>query len=249
MKKKSMKEGILIGADQGAEKLLSWWWSNYSRYNHRPVTLVDFGMSKTVQAWCKDRFTVLENFLTQSIQVASDIEPNLVKTWKKRYRGPLWKSRQAWFKKPAACLLSPFDITLWLDLDCEVCGSLDPVFAAWEDQIELALAREDFRLSQQEMFNSGVLLFRKSAPFLQQWNDRCQKYNDTMMGDQDVLTDMLLKGEIAFKELPPIYNWPMYAGITPGILIAHWVAGWGKKYIRKFGGLHTLLELSQRSLL
>jgi hypothetical protein len=237
-----VKEGILIGADQAAEKLLPWWWNYYSRYNKRDVVLVDFGMSKKGRAWCHGRIPCIECPKVPFVKSKESIHPVIVTTWKKRYPGPLWKSRNAWFKKPAACLLSPFDRTLWLDLDCEVCGSLDLLFAEWEEGTELAIAREDFRLSNQQMFNSGVILFQKGAPFLQEWNQRCCLQNGSMMGDQDVLTAMLLEGEIAFKELPPFYNWPMYAGFQMGILIAHWVSGWGKKYIQEFGGLHTLLK-------
>jgi hypothetical protein len=60
------------------------------------------------------------------------------------------------------------------------------------------------------------------------------------MGDQDVLTSMLLEGKIRYKEMSPLYNWLMYSGAQPGIIIAHWAAGWGKEYIRKFGGLDSL---------
>ena len=241
-----MLEGILIGADQQAEHLLPWWWSYYSRYNQRPVALVDFGMSQQGKDWCQNRAQVITMPEIQFVKAPEEIDPHLAKTWKKRYGGPLWQSRQAWFKKPLACLLTPFDRTLWLDLDCEVCGSLDPLFMEWDDSIDLSIVREDLRLAKQAiLFNSGVMLFRKGSPFLQAWHELCQKQNNVMMGDQDVLTSLLLEGAVAFKELSPLYNWPMCGGVTPGILIAHWVSGWGKEYIQRFGGLHTLLESVQ----
>ncbi|MGH2639857.1 MAG: hypothetical protein ACRDF4_11365, partial [Rhabdochlamydiaceae bacterium] len=87
------------------------------------------------------------------------------------------------------------------------------------------------------VYNSGVILFRRGSPFLKEWDLRCHKQNGTMMGDQDVLTEILLEGKIPFKKLAPFYNWLMYSGIQPGIVIAHWAAGWGKEYIRKYGGL------------
>lgn len=238
-----MKEGILLGADQIAEELIPWWWSHYSRYNDRPVALVDFGISSKGRSWCQKRMHMIPLPHEASfVQPPEEISIEQSKVWERRYHGPLWESRNAWFKKPQACLLTPFERTLWIDLDCEVCGALDPLFEEWEEGIELGIAREDFKFSQQDMFNSGVILYQQGAPFLKEWNRRCQEQNAIMMGDQDILTAMLLGGNISFKELSPIYNWLMYAGILPGIVIAHWAGGWGKNYIRKFGGLHTLLS-------
>lgn len=239
-----MKQGILIGADKSAEDLIPWWFRNYSRHSTLPVAIVDFGMSKKAISWCKQRMQVI--FLQEStiIKSKAEIAPNNLKLWKKQYRGPLWKAREAWFKKPQACRLTPFELTLWLDLDCEVCGSLDPLFAEFEEGMELAIGLQDFRLDKPIVYNSGVILFRQESPFLEEWDRSSQEQNGVMMGDQDVLTELLLEGNISFKQLSPFYNWLMYSGVHPGIVIAHWAAGWGKEYIRKYGGLFALLEQS-----
>lgn len=42
----------MIAADQAAEEFISWWWNHYSRFNGRPVAIVDFGMSEEAKAWC-----------------------------------------------------------------------------------------------------------------------------------------------------------------------------------------------------
>jgi hypothetical protein len=241
-----MKKGILIGADKSAEELIPWWFRHYSRNCDLPVAIVDFGMSKKRRAWCKKRMEVIPFPDTVSVKPKDEIAPDHIKLWKKQYRGPLWQAREAWFKKPKACRLSPYDLTLWLDLDCEVCGPLDPLFREFNEGIELAIGLQDFRLDKPVVYNSGVILFRRGSPFLQEWDLRSHQQNGTMMGDQDVLTGMLLEGKILFKQLAPIYNWLMYAGIQPGIVIAHWAAGWGKEYIRKHGGLFDLLEQNEK---
>lgn len=237
-----MKHGIIIGADASAEWLIPWWWERYSYHCKLPASIVDFGMSKKQVAWCKKRMEVIP-FSSEPLQVQpkSKIAKDHLKLWKKQYRGPLWTAREAWFKKPGACLLSPYDVSLWLDLDCEVCGSLDSLFAEWDPKMELVIGRQDFRLDQSIVYNSGVILFRKKAPFLAKWDLLSHTLNGTRMGDQNVLTEILLEGKTPFKELSPYYNWLMYSGIEPGIVIAHWAAGWGKEYISKFGGLHALL--------
>lgn len=235
-----MKTGVLIGSDKYGEELIPWWWAHYSSYCNLPVAIVDFGMSKKMRAWSNKRMQLISLKSTFSVVPKSEILPEHLKLWKKQYRGPLWQARKAWFKKPKACLLSPFDVTLWLDLDCEVCGPLDDLFTGFDKGIELAIGLQDFRLDKPTVYNSGVIVFRKGSRFLKQWDLRCQQHNSTMMGDQDVLTAILLEGKIPFKVLPPHYNWLMYSGIQPGIVIAHWAAGWGKEYIKKFGGLNQL---------
>lgn len=245
-----MSEGILIGADRQVEEFLPWWWKYYSLYNSRPVSIVDFGMSEKGRAWCVGKMDIIEfKHAFDWMKSKSQIAPESWRQWKKQYHNGcaspnLWKSRHAWFKKPSACLLSPYDLTLWIDIDCEVCGSLEPIFDLKNKAFDLAIAREDFHKEWRPLYNSGVMLFRKNSPFLTQWHDRCRIDNGIVMGDQDVLTQLIVEGSIDVHEIPPNYNWLMYAGVHPGIQIAHWVSDWGKNYIRKFGGLHTLLEKS-----
>ena len=238
-----MRQGILIAADQAAEDLIPWWWKNYSRFNDRPVAIVDFGMSEQSKVWCRKRMEVIPLQEQDSFVVPKDkIAPNRVEEWKGRYSGKLWRSREAWFKKPMACLLSPFELSLWLDLDTEVCASLNILFAEWESGIELAIVRGEPWFSRYQIFNSGVFLFHQESSFLKEWNRLCQEKNEAVMGDQDILTELILEGKIPFKELSPLYNWLMFAGFRPGIVIAHWACGWGKEYIKKFGGLQKLLK-------
>ncbi len=236
-----MEQGILIGSDISAEWLIPWWWKRYSESNDHPVSIVDFGMSQKMRKWCQKKMEVIP-FSMDPVYVRpkNEIAKEHLKLWNKQYRGPLWKAREAWFKKPGACLLSPYDLTLWIDLDCEVCESLDPVFREEEEGVELVIGRQDSRLDAPVIYNSGVILFRKNSPFLHEWNRLCLAQNGTMMGDQNILTSMLLEGNIRYKELSPFYNWLMYSGMYPGIVIAHWAAGWGKEYIRQFGGLKSL---------
>lgn len=237
-----MKPGVVIGADASAESLIPWWWERYSSHCKLPVSIVDFGMSHKQAAWCRKRMEVIP-FTAEHLQIEpkNKISKEYQKLWKKQYRGPIWTSREAWFKKPGACLLSPYDLSLWIDLDCEVCGPLDSLFAEWDEAVELAICKEVFRSDLPVAYNSGVILFQKGAPFLTKWNELCHSQNGTLMGDQDVLLQILLEGTTSFKELPTRYNWLMLGGVQPGIVIAHWASGWGKEYIAKFGGLHALL--------
>ncbi len=237
-----MQKGILIGSDSKTEWLIPWWWKYYSKYNDFPVAIADFGLSPKMLKWCQKKFQVVS--LKNSpdfVQQKSSFSKTLAKKWQKTYKGDVWQAREAWFKKPLACLETPFDLTLWLDVDCEVCGPLKPLFESLEKKTELAIVRET------QDYNSGVLLFRKKAPFLKKWAQLCLKENGKYMGDQNALTELILAGEIQIKELDPKYNWHMIQGYNESVVIAHWCA-WGKEYILKFGGLHDLLEGKKKTL-
>lgn len=237
-----LKKGVLVATDQNTEWLLEWWWGHYSNYNAYPVIFVDLGMSCYWQSWCRSRgeLIILEG-KEPFVFPKSSLSPDKASKWEEGYLGDLWKARRGWFKKPFACLKTFFDLTVWIDLDCEVCGSLKPLFDEWNDEIQLALVNDE-RGSGKANYSSGVILFTKNAPFLEQWAIQCCMANDQYMGDQNILTDLLESKKIPFKEISPIYNWIMYRGFGFGILIAHWGAGWGKEYIKKYGGLHQLTD-------
>jgi hypothetical protein len=238
-----MQKGILIGSDSKTEWLLPWWWKYYSKYNDFPVAIADFGLSPKMVKWCQKRFQVISLKCPRDfVQQKSDLSKNLAKQWQETYKGDVWEAREAWFKKPLACLQTPFDLTLWLDVDCEVCGPLKPLFDSFEKKIELAIVRES------QDYNSGVLLFWKTSSFLKKWTELCIKENDKYMGDQNALTELIVSGKIRIKELDPKYNWRMVQGYNDAVVVAHWCA-WGKEYLQKFGGLHQLLEGKKKTLL
>lgn len=232
--------GVLVASDHTIEWLLPWWWKNYSRYNTFPVAFVDLGISSQMVRWCKKKGQLIDLFdLPEFAQQKEQLSSKVIQDWEAIYKGDVWQARKAWFKKPLACLKSPFELTLWMDIDCEVCGPLNPLFAEWGEGIEVALVRDE-RHVEERNFSSGVMLFAKGVPFLERWAELCRKESGQHMGDQNVLTQLLYSGEVAFKELDPIYNWIMYQGYNPAAVIAHWGA-WGKEYLQRFGGIHELL--------
>jgi hypothetical protein len=235
-----MEKGILIGSDSTTEWLLPWWWKYYSRYNDFPVAIADFGMTPKMRKWSEKKGHVFALECPDFIRKKSGLSQETAQKWQKTYLGDVWQAREAWFKKPLACLQSPFDLTVWMDIDCEVCGPLNPIFEFSETGIELALVRDE-RSVEEHNYSSGVMLFPKHAPFLKKWVRLCLESSDKYMGDQNALTELILQKKIRFKELSPIYNWIMFQGYNVSAVVAHWGAAWGKEHIRKFGGVHELL--------
>src|SRR5690349_19670492 len=125
------EKGIIVGCDLHQEWLLEWWWELYRAKNTFPVAFADFGMSEHAKNWCASHGEL----------IIVDIDTSFVKSSNENfftrggrtealYGSSFEASRHSWFKKPFACLLSPYEITIWIDLDCEVLTKLDDLFTS-----------------------------------------------------------------------------------------------------------------------
>lgn len=236
-------QGIIVGSDKNLEDLLPWWWSCYSRYNTYPVAFADFGLSPKMRRWCQKRGEVLS--IDHDFKEMKT-SPHLAQRWMREHGQDYLVRRQGWLKKPFACQKSPFDLSLWLDLDCEVCQDLQPVFDSHDPSCDLGVVQETrLRFSQRwKTYNSGVILFKKNTPFLYEWGDLCLRRGHHFAGDDNILSHLIRKGRAKPQELPASYNWMMRLGLNPYVHILHWTTSWGKDYVRKFGGLHGMVKTS-----
>lgn len=218
--------GVIVASDQGQEWLLPWWWDHYRSRNDFPVAFVDFGMSEKAKRWCRKRGALIpfngpKNFVTK-IE-----DPELIQKWEGVYGKNVWTLREAWYNKPFAMLQSPFEKTVWTDLDCEIVGSIAPLFALEK----VAVARERSVIEGDIGYNAGVVVFPKDSPSIKKWTEVCAASNHLHLSDQDILTALIDEGSLDVIELPDIYNWRMKFGVNFGAVIIHWVGGWGKEMI------------------
>ena len=231
-------DGIVVGCDRFQEWLLPWWWTHYSAKSSYPVAFIDMGMSEEAAAWCKARGPHIK------LPAIPYREPTKIQSWEKRYGDKIWDTRQAWLKKPSAMLRSPFPLSLWLDLDCQIKGNLEPLFNLFLfNACELALVRDRQNLESllpgEVHYNSGVIAFRKDAPFLTQWIDTIAKLD--LPGDQEYLSRSLFLHKNDVLDLPPIYNWNGLWGENEHAVIRHYSGGMGKieilQSIASFSGI------------
>jgi hypothetical protein len=237
-----LPKGVMVASDIQQEWLLPWWWENYSRFNTLPVVFVDFGMSKEKKKWCKEHGTLIP-LLVPDIFVAErdKMDPALVSQLENELFGTFfWAYRNAWFKKPLACLQSPFEISLWIDLDCEVCGPLDVLYDLYGDSI--AMTRYPEKCITYPIYNSGVVVFRRGLPIYEEWADLSIEQNHLFGGDEEILSKLLLDQDILIH-LPPIYNWSRMWPENPNAVIRHWHGPYGKHYIH-----HQMMTSNFRSL-
>ncbi len=242
---KLMRKGVLVASDSHMEWLLPWWWERYSCCNEFPVVFVDLGMTSEARLWCQERgevLTVTEVFSFDTV----------IKEWEEVYGSSYGQARKAWFKKPLACLLSPFEETIWMDLDCEVLSSIEPIFAYLEGK-ELAIALDrvsaipegfspEDNLESQLIFNGGVIAYRKGSHLIKEWARIALAESHLYWGDDYILSTLIHQGQEKIQILPPIYNWRLADGTPFYAKIIHWCGEWGKACIAKQGGLKGLLE-------
>lgn len=247
-RKPASSRGIICGANDAQEWLLPWWWERYTACNSLPVTFVDFGMTPAGKAWCTARGECLSLELNEAfITPKEEVDPHLRQKWKEIYVRDVWAGRRAWFYKPFALLLSPYEEGLWLDLDCEILKPLDPLFGRCDVASQLALCRDHDnnhlpRFDPGVRYNSGVLAFVHGAPIIQRWAEAAFFHNAHFWGDDVILTDVIRRERLAVVELEEEYNWFPTRGVHLEATIVHWV-GMGKEHIKHYGGIkQTIAE-------
>lgn len=228
------ENGILVGSDISQEWLLPWWWKRYSGHNQYPVAFIDFGMSADKKKWCQERGELIPLQLSADfIFQKEEMNPKTVEELETKYEESFWESRSAWFKKPFALLQTPFNKTIWLDLDCEVRGSLEPLFAYAEP---LSLLKET-----EIIYNSGVIPYEKDLDLIIDWAKACIEGNKTFRGDQEVLSHLIKEKNISIRHLPKEYNWSREKPESDSMLIYHLHDAVGKSVIRHQLWLEELL--------
>jgi hypothetical protein len=195
-------------------------------------------MSEEGRTWCQERGEVIP----VSLDIAIEVDPSLLQLGQEAYGERFLLARLQWFKKPVALLQSPYRIGLWLDLDCEILGSLNPLFSSFSQDAEISLAREiEMPEPFETRYNGGVILFRHAAPCIESWARGALERNHLFLGDDQLLSHLIREEGFPLQELPQRYNWRVFQGAHPHIVILHWTGSAGKAHIRTYGGLKPLL--------
>lgn len=203
--------GIVTGTDTNQEWLLPWWWTNYSAYNTLPVVFIDYGMSPKYRDWCSERGRV----------VRVDI-------------GKV----QALQAKPLALLRSPFEKTLWMDADCEVMASVQPILDAVGTGV-VGVFHDPFYGPVTATLNrryvpvtAGLVVYGRDDPMISSWAAAVLQ-NPGIHGDQVALN--ALHPLDRFCILPRRFHWlrldEATTTVTEPPLVRHWSGLEGKTHI------------------
>lgn len=222
-------DGVIVGADQNQEWLLPWWWEHYRQFNTYPVTFIDFGLSLSMKEWCEKQGSRIRLLIPDFyILGKEELDTSTSQTWEKGWGQTFWDCRNAWFKKPLACLQSPYRRSIWFDLDCEIRCPLNALFHACEHPSHIAMVRD---LLDPREYNSGVIAFKRGTPLIQDWAKDAFLRNGEFRGDQDLLSQLIIEQKIEIQEIPSRYNWSRRAEENPEALIIHWHGPHGKAII------------------
>lgn len=242
----SPTRGILIAADIHIQWLLPWFWERYTACNTLPIACVDLGLDQKGYTFLQDKATIIP---LPALPPFPKPKASCWKHWEAIYGSSLPSARNAWLKKPASCLLSPFEETVWLDLDCEVLSPLEPIFAFIEKHdvaVQYGFPERPIPGLEKEsqegvICNSGVIVFRANSVLLQKWAEEMLTSSSTHLGDETLLSSLLLRFPHLATALPTRYNHAMVDGVPLDASIIHWKGEWGKAFIQAHGGLKPLL--------
>lgn len=229
-----MTRGVLVGCDYSQEWMLPWWWQHFCKYNTESVAFVDLGMSLQAREWCASHGKLIPLDAPKDFVMPRPlIDKELIAKWESEKGETIWKSRLQWFRKPFAMLQTPFEETIWLDLDCEVVGSIAPLFNKVHPHTGIALAPESCAYAEEPVYSTAVVAYFVSAPILKYWADNCIRLNDCFVSDQEVLSFLINGENIEVSEFSGNYNWHFHCGININATIFHWQGEWGKEVIRR----------------
>lgn len=218
-------EGIIVGSDETSEWLLDWFWENYTKTNSYPVFFTDFGLSEKGKKWCSEKGTLAPctNPFFQNNE--KHIPEERKKLWEETHGKSIWESRDSWYKKPFACLKSPFKKSIWIDLDCRVEKNLSGLFNLLELGIDLAICKDILtpfnRILKRPTYNSGVIAFHQNSLIIPRWVELASTHFDEFLGDQDALSEAIIQTDAPIFELDPIYNWSWHFPKSEESVITH----------------------------
>lgn len=233
------KKGIIVGCCAKQEYLLPYFYLNLRLHSDLPITFFDFGMSPFGKAFCEKRGTVIA--IEHSIKKGDSNDPFFI-------------IKKGWYKKPLACNRSPYELSLWLDLDCKIHKNFDAIFEELNDH-HFAIAKSPQetkksyvrkllkkKLKAIAFYNSGVIAFKKNSPILKEWIRYCKKMHTYCRGDEDTLSYLLSLKKHPFHILASSYNHIPLHTKNADIVITHYIAKFKEALFKEYTYLENLLH-------
>ncbi len=225
MSNRKYPDCVLTGCDFNTEWQLNWFIENYGTHENRPLIIADFGMSEQYLKYVSNHPRV------NGIM-------NLTKT-----------KEQGWFNKPIAMFNSPADKTVWVDTDCEIKTSLNPLFRMIvRNKLNMVEDKPWTKRRKETWHNSGVVGFIGRPEILHTWCNAIRA--NPNVGDQEVLHGLLnpITRITHINDIPSEWNVMRLAtdedGYTGPISIQHHTGSKGKVKIR---GLMKIKEVISKN--
>ena len=230
-----MSKGVLIGCDSEMEIYLGWWWSHYKKWNGLPVAIADFGLSEQGKENARGIGQVIEIDVDLSDAVISSSEHKALQSTINQVR----KCIGIWQKKPFALSQSPFDQTVWIDLDCEIKADIGPVFEYCHDGFGVIADEPHYEKWCNEMgilngagYDTSVVAYTKESQVLKSWVETTHEWKEEFWGDDRILSHVIEKGGYKVDTIPEEWS-SNYARRNSSAKIVHYPTANGKAEIIK----------------
>ncbi len=236
-------QGVIIGADKTQEWMLGWWYAHYKKYCDYPIAICDFGLSKNGLTKAKQIGTVLDFDKTSLLKLFNKtLCPKKETSWQELYSGKLQNIHPIWMLKPFGLAHTPFEKTIWIDLDCQIQGKLDDIFSFIDNSTGFTIVPEmpdyqslleskGYLLPGEIVYNSGVIGYKQGCKIIDLWKDEVLSHHTNYLGDQDALSRIIHRHRLPVHRMRMGYNARLRHAQDPSTVIVHYVHLWGKKYI------------------
>ncbi len=187
-------------------------------------------MTPSARAWCEKMGSVITEHPDKGpIKNFSEVDNP---PWKDLIRPLMWNNRGVWFSKALSLDKTPFENSLWIDLDCEVLQNVAPLFEMSEVKdgfsISYSFDEEKDPLKKMKILKkgvrgvqSGVFAFKKNSPVVSAWIDRCITHHRIEFSEETTLSHLLDEKSFEITYFSNKFNWttPKIAHI--GAVILH----------------------------
>ena len=203
--------GILTGCDRNLELFLPWWFDHLQKHNNLPVAIIDYGLSD----WGKRVAKNIGMLIPKKFISIPKCKYQPSKAYPKRRHD----ARDSYLYKPFGLQQSPFNQTIWLDVDCMVKSCLNLLFdtpnfgLVVNDSLgqEWAQRYNIFKSPETKVLNGGVLVFKSNCPIIQSWVDAVFSKGANHVLDDILLSELIFDEKLPVTFLPESYNtyWPL----------------------------------------
>lgn len=163
-----------------------------------------------------------------------DKEPfPLPEKWPQKWQTDIINQRKIWFTKALSLLKTPYEKTLWVDLDCKFLTPVDDIFSTCDNEGGLALTldvpettkrwKEVGFLSQNAKgYQVGVILYKRHSALMNKWAKNCVLKHKIEYSEQTSLDHTLEEENIPVPLLSQYYNWLDAKRVHPEAKIVHY---------------------------
>lgn len=208
------EQGVIIGCAPVQEDLIPWCVETYKKYNDYPLAFADFGISKKAKAYCKEHGQLIS---------MTDVDV------------------EGWFRKPFAILRAPFRKILWLDVDVELRGDVQVLFALAK-QGKIAAGEDSYNAPQfrkhlaanQVLWDSGVVATEHGNSVIKKWAEKIGSVSKgVFLGDHEPLSLVVYENGFPMNTIPKHIHRMRLDGFTGPSMLYHWTGPKGKEHIRR----------------